>query len=238
MAVWHYRVVGPFAVENYAQGAYVAALALWAIGGHQLLTSPTWMPSLNIHKGDKDLGEIDFVAFCEKFGYFHCCPDPILFFGECKTYNRFENRDVEKVRRFGEMFPGSVLAFCTLRPELEKREKDRIKSLARKGRECLRGDMWRNPVLVLTATELLDFNGPPYCWKDKRVGGTLANKLVLRDVYELCDVTEQMHLGMEAYHAWQEKKFMKLRERLVARQDRGAGGPPSADHDTSPNREH
>jgi hypothetical protein len=230
-AEWHYRIVGPFAVENYAQGSYVGALALRVIAGNSL----TWMPSFNIHKGDKHLGEIDFAAFCGRIGFGRGCPEPVLFLGECKTRGCFEDRDLKKMQRFAKMFPGSVLAFCTLRPSLAKREMARIKSLATNGRECLRGEMWRNPVLVLTGKELLNPEAIPHCWKGTQLGGAAAKKLVLHDVYELCDITQQMYLGMEAYYEWQRRKFVRRRAGREGRKARQPGGQPPSGQNAATN---
>jgi len=222
-AEWHYRVVGPFAVENYAQGSYAVALAihtLYKLASHGLDRNMTWLPGCKLRKDGTELGEADFAAFCGRIGNEHCDRKPVLVLGECKSYNLFKKNDIVKMTALAQMFPGSTIAFCTLRRELTSEEKRRIALLAKKGRKTLRGDMWRNPVLVLTGTELFDPDGPPTCWKGRQFRAHRQGMHTLRDIYELCDITQQLHLNMVPYHTWQEQEFQNQKNKLAERRKR------------------
>ena len=60
---WHLRTIGPFSVENYAQGGYSVALSLRFFADHQLSTEMTWIPSFSIKKKDSMSIEADFGIF-------------------------------------------------------------------------------------------------------------------------------------------------------------------------------
>jgi hypothetical protein len=83
-----------------------------------------------------------------------------------------------------------------------------IAKLARRGRKHLKAERWVNPVLILTGIELFDDFEPPSCWKDKGAPyEAFANDWHIRDgIQNLCDATQQMHLGIESYWTWYEQK--------------------------------
>lgn len=189
--------------------------------GDVMRAQQTWVPSITLKRaGHKDL-EADFAVL---WRWPRADEDqPWLILGECKTFGRFEAKDVRRMRDLGKAFPGAVLAFCTLRKGLEAEEKKRIGTLARTGRRHLRADLWRNPILVLTGIELFgDSLGPPHCWKAH--GGDFAK---FAETYrgfggltELCDATQQLHLGIEPYWEWLEGELAKRRARLAQRVQR------------------
>ncbi|PRE99776.1 hypothetical protein C6Q15_29440 [Burkholderia multivorans] len=45
-----------------------------------------------------------------------------LLFGECKTYGKFEAKDIDRMRMLAETFPGAILVFSTLREALTAKE--------------------------------------------------------------------------------------------------------------------
>ncbi len=161
---WAYRAFGPFSLPGRAYGVYSVLLTLRFFG--QLLRDRSTTPMLSfLAKRDGREMEIDLGLFFKetRFGV----ADTELIFAECKSYtDEFERADVEKLSWLGAKFPGSVLLFATLRRKLTEREKRLIGALARKGRREWKTERPHNPVLVLTATELLTDWGPPECWKD------------------------------------------------------------------------
>lgn len=206
---WHYRTIGPFSVENYAQGGYCVALTLRFLGNHHFSNEMTWIPSFKLKKADGGEIESDFGIFLSQ-GRGEIS-SPILIFGECKTYKIFTNENINRMKQIADAFPGSVIVFCTLRPTLSNREKTSIAKLARKGRNFFKAEQWMNPILILTGIELFSDFGPPDCWKDK---GEPYSKFAesyrgYNGIQELCDVTQQMHLGMESYWEWIEKQRNK-----------------------------
>jgi len=204
---WHLRTIGPFSVENYAQGGYCVALSFYFFGGHGISNEMTWIPSFILKtKGEKPL-EADFGIFLSE-GRIDEIKAPLVIWGECKSFNEFTNKDVNRMGKLADKFPGSIIAFCTLRETLTNHEKIIIAKLARRGRRHFKAEQWINPVLILTGIELFNFFEPPTCWKDKGLPyEKFANEWnILNGIQNLCDVTQQMHLGIESYWDWYEQK--------------------------------
>lgn len=207
---WYYRVVGPFAVENFAEGSYTVAFALRFLID-ALHAQATWIPSFLLTSADKKL-EADFGMFWLG-SLFDRSVEPLLVFGECKSYDLFEDEDFERMDALADAFPGSVLVFSTLRRNLENKERRKIASIAKRGRKYFGNGRWQNPVVVLTGGELFGVEGPPDCWKSlaprfDRFGNTD------HPLQELSDITQQLHLGMEPYWDYVEKLRLRRVKRL------------------------
>jgi len=213
---WHVRTIGPFSVENYAQGGYCVALTMNFFVGHHLTNEITWLPSFNISGIKTNPIEVDFGMFLSEGSIDEINP-PAIIFGECKSYNEFEDEDINKLRLLAEKCPGAVIVFSTLRPSLKSREKKLIAKLARKGRGRYKPEQWINPVLILTGIELFSDFGPPSCWEEKGDPySRFAKDYGNRNIQELCNITQQMHLGIESYWDWSDQK----RKRRLANRDK------------------
>jgi hypothetical protein len=153
---WSYRVQGPFAIEDYAHGAYCVAAALEFLGHSLGKEECTWIPSFKLcsKSGGKVLAEADFGAFIRPSRFSHLT-SPVLIFGECKMFGDFDTRDYKRMKALASLFPGAIISFCTLKSVLTNSEKSSLAALARKGRKSLKTGRWQNPVLVLTKSELL-----------------------------------------------------------------------------------
>jgi hypothetical protein len=216
LAKWQYRAVGPFSVENYAQGSYCTVLALHTLAK----ISPyglTWSPSLNLTPTRGDSIECDFAAVCARRAY-----EPrhiTLVLGECKTFDRFEAKDVRRARTLAKAFPGAAIAFCTMRKALEPAEIKQIARLASSGREPLRGGERHNPVIILTETELTSPSWPP----DKSTDTSspyFKFRNILQygpDLSDVAQFTQHIYLGMELYDDWDRKRFQKMLARKKAK---------------------
>jgi hypothetical protein len=211
---WAYRVIGPFAVENFAYGAYSVALAVQFLAD-KVAEACTWIPSFELKgTGLKD-AEADFGMFL-KPRWFSLLQDPLLVLGECKTFGPFESRDYSRMQTLAKLFPGAVICFCTLNTQLSSAEKKRITQIARAGRKRLKTGQQTNPVLVLTRTELFgqfkigsftdDYSG--------KFTGLARNLFMRGDVQEICDFTQQVHLGIESYHEWLEQRRESRKRKL------------------------
>ena len=127
---------------------------------------------------------------------------------ECKSFNLFAKRDVERMTALGNAFPGAVLIFSTLKETLEKSELKAIQPLVLSGRKKrLRGEPY-NPIIALTGIELFSTHGLESCWKDR---GGLFEKFQQRhfdyaDLSSLADATQQLHLGMQSWWDWSKHK--------------------------------
>jgi hypothetical protein len=132
-----------------------------------------------------------------------------VLFCECKTYGQFGEKDFERIRYLAETFPGAVLVFSTFRKSLNSIEIAKITRIAKAGRKYWRSDRPINPVLILTGTELLDWQGPPYCWaephqkKFDHVHGLL----------KICDATQQIYLNLRSWEADWQIEWEKKRKR-------------------------
>jgi hypothetical protein len=216
LAQWRYRAVGPFSIENYAQGSYCTVLALHALAK----ISPygmTWSPSLNLTPTRGAAIECDFAAVCASRAY-----EPrhiTLVLGECKTFDRFEAKDLSRARALARAFPGAAIAFCTMRKALEPAEIKRIASLASSGRETLSGGERRNPVIILTETELTSLSWPPDNIKDPSSPYFKFHKVLhySPDLSDVAQFTQNIYLGMDLYDDWDRKRFQKTLARKKAK---------------------
>ena len=60
---------------------------------------------------------------------------PHLIIGECKSFNRFEQRDFVRAEQAATLFPGAILCFCTFNESLDKNEIKGLTKLAKQGRK-------------------------------------------------------------------------------------------------------
>ena len=211
---WAYRAIGPFAVGDFALGSYCVAMTLQFLA-EEIGTASTWIPSFKLSRSGPPPLEIeaDFGMFLRPTIFSHVT-SPFVVLGECKTYGAFDKKDFKRARDLAKLFPGSVLCFATLRNTLDESEKRNISRIAQVGRASWKTGRQRNPVLVLTATELFGQFKIGKFTDDYGTRSQQAERLFqVRDLQELCDFTQQVHLGMESIHVWRDKK----RQRLAAR---------------------
>jgi len=210
---WSYRAFGPFSLPSRAYGVYSVLLTLRFFS--QLLdgaTTPIMSFTAKKHqkKIEADLG----LLFQESsFGY----AKTELIFAECKTYNRFDKCDADRMKLLASQFPGAVLVFATLRKSVTEKEKRLLRPVVNRGRRYWKAERPYNPVLILTGTELFSNWGPPECWED--AGGKHAtfakNYRAWRDLLRLCDATQQLYLDMKPWHQWLEERWKKNRQKSV-----------------------
>ena len=217
---WAYRVVGPFALPDYARGGYAAALAIRffadVIGGFDQ-AGVTWSSAQELKLSTDKKVEVDFMLWYRRkdvFGTersFFGTGLPIFgtdrptetVFGEAKSFSRFEQKHVDNMKLLAEKFPGSILVFATMKEELSQEEVDRIKELAEWGREYdPEKRQTRAPVIVLTGTELFSTGSLNTSWGKK---GGKHKELIDRawpgrhNLRFLADLTQHVYLGMPPY---------------------------------------
>jgi hypothetical protein len=223
-AIWAYRVVGPFALPDFARGGYAAALAIRFFSdviGHRDRAGTTWSPGQELMLPDGKKVEADFLLWYQRKDTFSTDEATEVVFGEAKSFGKdaFKDQDIERMKLLAEHYPGAALVFATLKEadELSRDEIKRIRKLAEWGREYDRHERHtRAPVIVLTGTELFVPHYLEPVWKDK--GGKhkqLAEvaHLALDELKTLADVTQQLYLDMPSYHAWRQAKWEKRRRR-------------------------
>ena len=188
---WAYRVVGPFALPDYAQGGYASALTIHffadVIGGFDQ-AGVTWSSGQELTLNRNKKVEVDFMLWYQRrkkiygterafFGTglptFGMDRPTETVFGEAKSFGRrgedvFNQDDVDKMKLLAEAFPGSILVFAAMKEKLSPSEIDRIKELAEWGREYDKERrQTRAPVIVLTGTELFTTGSLTTSWKRK-----------------------------------------------------------------------
>jgi len=134
---------------------------------------------------------------------------------ECKSFNGFEPRDLQRMKVLAEAFPGSVLIFATMSNELRTTDVQAIRSFAVTQRRNKLRRKSSNPVIILTGTELFSERGVPKCWEDK--GGKYKEliKLSFRlaEFSTLADATQQIYLGLPSYNDWSDAERKKKRQK-------------------------
>ncbi len=101
-ARWAYRVVGPFALPEYAKGGYASALAIRFFGdviGRMDRSEVTWSPGqeLTLQSGQKM--EADFLLWYQRKHRFGTDRPTQVVFGEAKSFgkNVFKGEEIERM---------------------------------------------------------------------------------------------------------------------------------------------
>ena len=114
---WQYRVIGPYSVPNYAEGAYSTVLALSVFAdrlrSHDIKL--TYATGLDFKIGEDVPFEVDFTFWYQRSRMFGRDEEPSLVFGEAKSFalESFKQDDVSRMRKLADIFPG---AFMVLQP--------------------------------------------------------------------------------------------------------------------------
>jgi hypothetical protein len=227
---WRFRVVGPFAVPNYADGAYATALTL-RVFADTLATgevSLTYAPGLNFLVSGRKPFEVDFSVWFSRVGW-RDEQEVVTVFGEAKSFGEkcFDARDILRMRQVAELFPGSFLVFAALKDALHDDEKTLIAELARWGRDSLENGEPRAPVIVLTGTELFCPWHVNHIWKEldglrKQFSDDLHTRL--DNLWTLADVTQQVYLNLPSRFEEMRKKWEAARQPAKPNDD---GNAPS-----------
>ena len=183
---WAYKPVGPFAVPQYAAGAYAVLLALRAL--EDAWWSGTWAPSMDV----EGLGELDFVLWRRPRFLVRRTSLPTLVLGEAKSFDVFAERDVERMVRMRSMLGEGYVCFATLREALTPEERTRIADAAA---ELAVDGEEQPPVMILTATEL--WSDSLYAALRRQLGVDITSSEIWSGMStaKLCTVTQRLHLG-------------------------------------------
>jgi hypothetical protein len=208
---WCYKTVGPFSIPHYADGAYATLLSLEFFSDMRLVTFKS-TPALNFTAvgPDKKNIEADFALLWQEA--IRGEEQSGLLFGECKSYNKFEEKDFQRMRYLTKKFPGAVIVFSTLRKELTPKEIKGMARIAKMGRKYWKTGKPINPVLILTGNEILSLRNPPYCWEN----------LVAKDRFQhiagllnICNATQQIYLNLPSWEKEWRDKWDKSREKAL-----------------------
>lgn len=186
---WTYRTLGPFSLPQQAHGTYAVLMTLHFFSPHGLLGGATTpIMSFTVEKAGTKM-EADLALFFQasKFGD----SKTEVLFAECKTFNAFEKKDADRMAKLGKAFPGAILVFATLKESLSETEKKLLRPLVNRSRKARMSDRPFNPILILTGEELFLES----LW-DSHLNNW--NRRIVSDLSELCDVTQQINLGMDS----------------------------------------
>ncbi|MGB6064334.1 MAG: hypothetical protein WBG50_05975 [Desulfomonilaceae bacterium] len=216
---WTYRAHGPFA-SSVAQGAFTVLLTLKLIGRRPY----QGVTPLFSYMAEKDGMRLEADLTClYKPSTWHETGNYMihaiqLIHAECKSFNRFEPRDTQRMKELALAFPGSALIFATLNSELRESEVTLIRDLAVEERKKRLHEEPNSPVIVLTCTEL--FSGSiAENWKGK---GRLYERLSqpsfdLTQLSVLADATQQLYLNLPSWFEWEEEEWKKLRQKQASK---------------------
>lgn len=214
---WAYKVSGPFATENYAQGSYCVAAAIRYFT-EKIKRRATYIPSFQMKDSQGKELEADFGMFVAPTHWDHDTA-PYLILGECKSFNRLEAKDFARARALAKTFPGAILCFATFNESFSAKEIATLKGIVLRGRRPLDVGRIRNPVIFLTARELFGqfklggFNN------EYGTKAEYARMLEVRgDLHELADFTQQTYLGMQPYHEWYQERHRAKARKIQAKQ--------------------
>ena len=220
---WKYRVIGPYSVPNYANGSYATVLALNCIAtglefGNNAITFST---ELNL-KVDGNRSEIDFACWFQRERYMGECNEPVFLVGEAKSFAKdsFSKEDVVRMKRVGQKIPGTFLVFATMKSELSATERDQIGKLATWGRLPDASGHPRNPVIVLTDTELFAPSHIRRVWEGsggKRQALIGPGHIRMDNLRTLSDLTQQVYLGLQPTDEWLDEYWRRRNERRSQR---------------------
>ncbi len=219
---WAYRVIGPFALPDYAKGGYASALAIRIFSdviGKIDHVGVAWSSGqeLTISSGKKI--ESDFILWYQRKQMFGTDYPTEIVFGETKSFGKdaFKDDDINSARLLSEAFPGAVLVFATMKEavDISKKEIARLRKLAEWGRVYDKEKhQTRAPVIVLTGTELFAPYAIEDAWETK--GGKHARLISpgwmgIENLRVLADLTQQLYLDMPSYSVWLEAKWKRHR---------------------------
>ena len=215
---WAYRLMGPFALPDYAEGGYAASLGIRFFAdviSRRSGSAVTWSSGQEMTLPIGKKIEVDFMLWYQREETFAINYPTEVVFGEAKSFGEdvFTPNDVNRMKLLAEAFPGSTLVFATMKDKLSQEEINRIRKLAQWGRVYYRyRKQTRAPVIVLTGTELFTEMFLDESWKEK--GGKHKDLIepgwVRTDnLRVLADLTQQLYLGMPSYDSFITDKIQK-----------------------------
>lgn len=208
---WTYRAHGPFA-GSIAQGAFTVLLTLKLLGGD----FDRGVTPLFSYVAEKDGRRLEADLTClykpctwrEKGTY--------VIHAECKSFNKFEHKDIQRMKDLAAAFPGATLVFATLSTALHDSEATLIRKLALSERRKRLHRKVSSQVILLTGTELFSHRIGE-AWKGK--GGLYdrfsQRAFELTQIDVLADATQQLYLDLPSWFEWWNMERNKRKAKLT-----------------------
>jgi hypothetical protein len=199
---WTYRAHGPFA-SSTAQGSFTVLLTYkFLTGHHDRAVTPLF--SYTATKNGKLL-EADLTCLYKKSTWGDT-PMQVIH-AECKSFNRFQQRDVDRMTELADAFPNSTLIFATLNESLDEAEMKIIRLMAESERKKRFRNAAYSPLIILTGIELFSSRGYGINWEGR--GGLyddFAKDFDSSDLNSLAEATQQIYLGLPSWLVWAQSK--------------------------------
>lgn len=210
---WTYRAHGPFA-GSIAQGAFTVLLTLKLIGGDL----DRGVTPLFSYVAEKDGRRLEADLTCLYKPSLWSDKGTYVIHAECKSFNKFERKDIERMNELAIAFPGSAIIFSTLNSELQESEVKLIRNMVVPERKKRLHGKPSSYVIVLTGTELFSQRIGDN-WKNK---GGLYERLSQRSfeltkLEVLADATQQLYLSLPSWSDLWEKEWEKRRQKQARR---------------------
>lgn len=203
---WKYRVIGPFAVPDYAQGAYAALLTIRFFTKFRSSRSfDTYSTALEFEHEGKTF-EVDFAIWSSEESGLDVYGEPRLIIGEAKSFaiDAVKESDLEQLKTSGSLIPGSFLVVSVLKESFSDDEIARLKKFVEWTRES-KSYGPKHWLILLTATELFD-DHLERNWKEKgKPYSDFANYHNTKSLESLSDSTLSIYLGEKSYYEWSEE---------------------------------
>lgn len=209
---WEYRTLGPFSTSNRADGAYTVLLTLRFFSGFSLLNGATTpLMSFTAEKDGMKPLEADLALFFQESKFRNSKTEVI--FAECKSFNSFREKDVDRMTDLGKAFPGAILVFAKLRESLSDEEIAILCPLVNRSRKNRKNNRPFNPVLILTGKELFWKSAFSEWWKERASLRMAVNPR--EGMLELCDFTQQTNLGIDSWDRWLDEQYGEHPKRRI-----------------------
>lgn len=204
---WKYRVIGPFAIPDYVQGAYASLLTIrFFTTFRNRDTSSCYSTAAEIRHEGRTF-EVDFAIWASDESDFNASPEPRLIIGEAKSFahDAIKNKDLEQLKEAAVLIPNSVLVISVLKKSFSRDEIDRLKKFVEWSRESSSYGP-KHFVILLTGTELFnEFLSD--CWKKKgKPYSDFSDFHSTRSLESLSDATLSIYLNEKPYHQWYDEK--------------------------------
>ena len=194
---WAYRTLGAFSSSNQADGAYTVLLTL-RFFSILLEGATTPLMSFELQKDGTNLFEVDLGLFYQKSKFSESETKIVL--AECKTFNEFEQSDIDKMEKVGNAFPGSTVVFAKLTETLTDAEKEILTPFVEASWKHSEDRQPFNPVMILTGKELfLDL-----LWESH------LDKVRFKDLLDICSLTQKVHLGRD----FRNEQYNRINQRV------------------------
>ena len=206
---WSYRALGTFSLPNQSHGAYTVLLTLRFFSDFSFSRGAT-TPLMSFTAENKKKGmqsmEADLALLFQDPEYQGLKTE--LIFAECKTFNDFKKKDIERMTDLGKAFPDAVLVFATLKECLSDNEKKILRPMVNNSRKNWKRRIPFNPVLILTGTELFSESSFFNSWKETEdIRAQVAQRSTPINLLELCDLTQHIYLDL---NLWDPELLEKL----------------------------